>query len=66
MTDHLLNDIAHARGVLEAQAADYRWQRDQAVATLEFLVAALDGDQGDIDAAIHGATLTLHNLKERS
>lgn len=67
MTTEADHPIAYARGVLQVQADNYRHQCDQALATLEYLVAALDGGhQWEIDHAIHGATLTLTNLKEQS
>lgn len=66
MTSQESNPVAYARGVLQVEADTYRCQRDRLAATLEYLIAAVDGGhQWDIDAAMHGATLTLESLKEK-
>ena len=65
--DPQLNEVSYARGVLEEEAKEYRRQRDQALATLDYLLTALDGgDYTEVDAAIHGATLTLKTLKDKT
>ena len=61
-----LNAVAYARGVLAVEADTYRRQRDQALAALDYLLAALDGGhQWEIDHAIHRGTLTATYLKDR-
>ena len=65
-TGDTLNAVAYARGVLQVEADTYRRQRDQALAALDYLLAALDGGhQWEIDHAIHRGTLTATYLKDR-
>ena len=66
MTSRESNPVAHARGVLRVQADTYRRQRDKAAAALEYLLAALDeGQQWEIDHAIHRGVLVANNLKDK-
>lgn len=66
MTTPSDNPDKYALGVMGVKVETYRHQRDRLADTLEYLIAAMDGGhQWDIDAAIHGATLTLKTLKDR-
>lgn len=64
--DPELNAVSYARAVLQVEAETYRRQRDQALAALDYLLAALDGGhQWEIDHAIHRGVLVANTLKDK-
>ena len=64
--DPELNAVSYARAVLQVEADTYRRQRDQALAALDYLLAALDGGhQWEIDHAIHRGVIVANNLKDK-
>ena len=64
--DPVLNTVAYARGVLQAEAETFRHQRDDLARIVEVLLSALDGaEEWEIDTARHLASRALNYLKDK-
>ena len=64
--DPVLNDVAHARGVLQVEAETLKHQRDELLRIVEVMLSALDGGaQWEIDTARHLASRALNHLKDQ-